>query len=50
VDDVSTVFDVQTDPNLIPLSQSGDDCRTHDLQTDSPAGITLAQTTCIKFH
>jgi hypothetical protein len=42
VDDVPTVPDAQSGPNLNPLSQPGDDCGTHDLQTDSPAGIPLA--------
>jgi hypothetical protein len=45
VDDVPTVSDAQSGPNLIPLSQPGD-----DLQTDSPACIPLAQTNCSKFH
>jgi hypothetical protein len=39
VDDVPNVPDAQSGPNLTPLSQPGDDCGTHDLQTDSPAGI-----------
>jgi hypothetical protein len=37
VDDVPTVPDTQSGPNLIPLSQPGD-----DLQTDSPGCIPLA--------
>jgi hypothetical protein len=45
VDDVPTVPDAQFDPNLIPLSQPGD-----DPQTNSPVCIPLAQTNCSKFH
>jgi hypothetical protein len=37
--DMPTVSDAQSSPNLIPLSQPGD-----DMQTDSPACIPLAQT------
>jgi hypothetical protein len=45
VDDVPTVPDAQSGPNLIPLSQPGE-----DLQTNSPVCIPLAQTNCSKFH
>jgi hypothetical protein len=48
--DVPSVSDAQSGPNLIPLSLPGDDCGTHDLQTTSPVGIPLEQTTCSKFH
>jgi hypothetical protein len=50
VDDVPIVPDAQSGPNLIPLSQLGDDCETHDLRTNSPTGIPLAQTNCSMFH
>jgi hypothetical protein len=45
VDDVPTVPDAQSGPNLILLSQPGD-----HLQTVSPACIPLAQTNCSKFR
>jgi hypothetical protein len=44
-DDVPTVPDAQSGPNLIPLSQTGD-----DLQIDSLECIPLTQTNCSKFH
>jgi hypothetical protein len=45
VEDVPIVPDAPSGPNLILLSQPGD-----DLQTDSLACIPLAQTNCSKFH
>jgi hypothetical protein len=45
VDDVSTVPDAQSSPNLIPLSQPGD-----HLQIVSLACIPLAHTNYSKFH
>jgi hypothetical protein len=45
MDHVPTMPDAQSSPNLIPLSQPGD-----NLQIDSPACIPLAQTNCSKFH
>jgi hypothetical protein len=45
IDDVPTVPDAQSGPNLIPLSQPGD-----GLQTDLAACIPLAQTNCSKSY
>jgi hypothetical protein len=45
IDDVPTVPDAQSSPNLIPLSQPGD-----GMQPDSAACIPLAQTNWSKFY
>lgn len=45
IDDVPTVADAQSGPNLIPLSQPGD-----GLQKDLAACFPLAQTNCSKSY
>jgi hypothetical protein len=49
VEVVSTMPDAQYAPNMIPLSESANDCGTHDLQLDYTEGIPLAETPCSKF-